>query len=78
MDGDHDRVLGHHGEVLVAGADPDRPDHFLNDLAGNLCRETLGSYHRLYGPVLMTLVELLAGSAALNGGDAWGSASSGG
>ena len=48
------------GEVLVAGTDPDRPDHFLNDLAGNLCREALGSYHRLYGPVLMTLVELLA------------------
>ena len=48
------------GEVLVAGADPDRPNHFRNELAGNLCREALGSDHQLYGPVLMTMVDLLA------------------
>jgi hypothetical protein len=49
-----------HGEVLIAGNDPGRPDHFHNELADNLCREALGNYHRLYGPVLMTRMELLA------------------
>jgi len=48
------------GEVLVSGADPGRPDHFHNELAGNLASAAAGGSHRLFGPVLSTRMELLA------------------
>ena len=47
------------GEVLVYATQGERDGAFRNDLAGHLTRESLGERHALYGPVLMTLRELL-------------------
>lgn len=47
------------GEVLVCAAKKLGEDHYRNELAAYLVRESLQEHHVLYGPVLMTLRALL-------------------
>jgi len=47
------------GEVLVYARHAERDGGFRNGLAGHLTLHALGNTHVIFGPVLMTLVELL-------------------
>ena len=47
------------GEVLVFAAKKLGEHHYRNELAAYLVRQSLKEHHVLYGPVLMTLRELI-------------------
>jgi len=47
------------GEVLICAAKKLGEKHYRNELAAYLVRQSLKEHHVLYGPVLMTLRELL-------------------
>jgi hypothetical protein len=47
------------GEVLICAAKKLGEKHYRNELAAYLVRQSLKEQHVLYGPVLMTLRELL-------------------
>ena len=47
------------GEVLICAARKLGERHYRNEMAAYLVRESLREHHVLYGPVLMTLRELL-------------------
>lgn len=47
------------GEVLVYATHAEETGGFQNGLAGYLTLQSLGSTHTLFGPVLMTLLELI-------------------
>ena len=47
------------GEVLVYGTNAEDTGGFQNGLAGYLTLQSLGITHTLFGPVLMTLMELI-------------------